>query len=443
MFAVLLGVLLGLQALFTLGIVLGAAVPDGPVVRAIAREIEPDRSWGFPVSDGVGGRGVPSTDQAILTSGLGQPELNAWERAVVMPRLSTGTPGYEQVMRLAEGGDLDEELRGYFRYWAGYTVLTRPVLAVWGIPGMRLLAGVLLSVGAWMAAREVARRASARHVLALGLPLLAGTNILVTPSVSIAHALSFAVTFAGLALLARADAAGLRAVLVASVAAASVYSFMDLLTNPVIPWALSAALAASLAYRRTDDVRSLVVHGLSVAVVWPLAWAVTWMSRWALAVLGLGRERAWADITGQVEARMDLEAAGVDGTFGAATWRNARYWWDHLPTAPSLVAVTAVVLVLVAGVLARRARTQILPMLLLCSPALLVPVWYEVFSNHSQIQDYFTYRYLPLALSVLLLAAATVWEQRPREQPMRPTSEEPAGSGSGAAYSRSGRPRPR
>lgn len=404
-----LGLLIGLQVAFTALIVLGAAVPDGPVVRTIHEHTEPGRTWGLPEGDGAGGSGTPTTDQAVLTSGLGRPELGPWERAMLMPRLETGSPGHEQVVRLAAGGSGEEELRGYFRYWAGYTVLTRPVLATLGLPGLRLVVGTLLVAGTALAATALARRATPWHVVALAVPLLLGTNILLTPSVSMAHALSFAVAFAGVGLVA---AAGPRLpfVVLATVVAASAYSFVDLLTNPVIPWVLAAAVAAGLAYRDTGQVRDLVRHGLAVGAVWPLAWAATWASRWALAVLALGWETASTDIGGQVESRLDLEAAGVVDRVGAATWINLGYWWETSSTAPVLVLLTLVTVVVLLAAAARSGVLRPAPLLLLCAPALVVPVWYELFSNHSQIHVPFTYRYVPAVLSLLLFAAVTVLE---------------------------------
>ncbi len=50
---------------------------------------------------------------------------------------------------------------------------------------------------------------------------------------------------------------------------------------------------------------------------------------------------------------------------------------------------------------------------LLAAPALLVPAWYEVLSNHSQVHAFFTYRSVPAALGVLV-AACLVAATRPR-----------------------------
>ena len=277
---------------------------------------------------------------------------------------------------------------------------------------------------AWGAARALARAASPLHVAAAGLPLLLGSNLVMTPAVSISHALSTATALAGLWLLVEADRLGLRTVLVATVIGAAGYSFVDLLTNPVLPWTLSAALAAGLAYRRTHDVGILLRHGVAVGVVWPLAWALTWMSRWALAILVLGWDTAMRDIGGQMQVRMDLGVQSVDATLGAGVVRNVRYWWETMPTAPALLLLGSgsLVVLLLPGL--RFGKVSLHPFWLLALPALVVPVWYEVFSNHSQIHAAFTYRYVPLTLSLVLLAAIPVREAgRGRDR------EAPAGSG--------------
>ena len=57
---------------------------------------------------------------------------------------------------------------------------------------------------------------------------------------------------------------------------------------------------------------------------------------------------------------------------------------------------------------ARAGRFPMVPFLLLSAPVLLVPVWFELFSAHTQIHVHFAYRYVPLVLSVVLWAAVTV-----------------------------------
>lgn len=429
----LLGLFAGLQLLFTLLLVLGAAVPDGAVVRPIVQETEPGRTWGLPEGDGVGGSGTPTTDQAVLTSGLGRPELGVWDKAMYMPRLDTGSLGHEQLAELDEDGAVDEELRGYFRYWAGYTFLTRPLLWAWGLSGLRLVVGAVLVTAMWFAARAIARSSSPLHVAAIAAPLLVGTNVVFTPSVSMAHAISFASAFAGLGLLALAGRT-LPPMLAATVIGASVYNFVDLLTNPLIPWVLSAALAAGLAYRRSGEVRRLLVHGLAVGIVWPAAWAATWATRWLLAVMSLGRETALADVGGQVQARLDYDHTAVSSSFGAATWRNTLYWWETVATSPFLLVITLGVVVVLALRAARSDELRPIPFLLLCLPVVAVPVWFELFSAHSQIHMAFTYRYLPMMLSVVLFAAVTVWEAHRAEPDVRVRAREaPESRGSAAA----------
>ena len=47
------------------------------------------------------------------------------------------------------------------------------------------------------------------------------------------------------------------------------------------------------------------------------------------------------------------------------------------------------------------------------TPALLPFVWFEIASNHSQIHYWFTYRSIPIALGVALLAVLTGNAGRP------------------------------
>jgi putative effector of murein hydrolase LrgA (UPF0299 family) len=68
------------------------------------------------------------------------------------------------------------------------------------------------------------------------------------------------------------------------------------------------------------------------------------------------------------------------------------------------VASTVLLAVLVALTLARHGVRGLATFAAVALPALVVPAWYCVLSNHSQIHAFFVYRSLPAAVGVLLLA---------------------------------------
>jgi hypothetical protein len=132
-FAVRLGVvLIALQAVFLTLLVLAQAVPDDPIVAHLVEAVEDGTYASNSAPDNMGGTSSSFTECIAIGTGLGRPELGIWERAVRMPRIGNCAQGPEDLRRLQRGEPV-ANVEEYFRYWAGWTVVTRPVLALWGL----------------------------------------------------------------------------------------------------------------------------------------------------------------------------------------------------------------------------------------------------------------------------------------------------------------------
>jgi hypothetical protein len=406
----LVALVLVLQLFFLLLLAVGAMVPDRPIVEHLATDVRTGSYGPSGEPDGQGGRATTFTDCVAAGTGLGRPDLSVVQRAVRMPRLGSCTLGARQLQALARGRAPTHHLE-YFRYWAGYSVLSRPVLAAAGMDGMRVVAGGLFVVGLLAMVLAVSRAVGTGYAWALTVPLLVSTNVLTVPATAFSHALSLAVIFGGVAAVAWASRLPGWRVLYAVVAGAAVFNFVDLLTTPAMPWALTAAVAASATYVRTRLVKDAFWTGVVTSGAWFAAYAATWASRWLIAIVFLGRDHVMGVVVGTARFRIDGDNASVDHRFGAAVLRNVRTWLA-VPVTPSLVLGVSVVVAVAALALAwrRHARTGLLAALVLTAPALIAPAWMLVLSNHSQIHDVFVYRTVPtsvgIGLAACLLAAS-------------------------------------
>ena len=411
--------LAALQVLLLGGLVAAQAVPNPPVVASLAAAVA-DGGYGPDYrSDRVGGRADGFTECVVLGYGVSSADdpRSLWYRATGGPRLESCTAGAVQVRALAAGASVVPPAT-YFRYWNGYSVLTRPVLATLGVPGLRLVSGLLLvlaGLALWTAAR---RRLGGPAALALVVPVAGATNAVTTPALAFTHALSLAAVAAGVALTAVTTShrhlEGWRGAAVGAGAAGALFAYVDLLTTPVMSWALCTAVAGAVAWRAAVGThpsaapaatRALVRALLAAGVAWPVAFGGTWVCRWvvAAAVQGPGVLAAVADKSAE---RLDGASASVDASFGAPTSTNVTYWWSTTATAGPLLAVAAVAVVVALVLAVRRGGARRCAVAgLLAAPALLVPAWYEVLSNHSQVHAFFTYRSVPAAVGVLVLAA--------------------------------------
>lgn len=411
--AVALGLLfLLLQALFVGVLTAAAALPDGPIVRHLAADVRQGTFGSDGSPDGVGGRGTAFTDCVAVGSGLGGPPRPAFEEAVRAPRLDSCRKGAEQVLDLAAGRSVQSD--EYFRYWAGYTPLTRAVLSVARMDGLRMVTTAIFGASLVGLTLVLARTVGAGYAAALLGPLLVASNVL-TVSQSFTHALSLAVIFAGTAAVAWAARRSEVALAVAAVVAAAVFNFVDLLTTPAIPWAFAAAVAGAVVYQRTGALRATMRAVVLVGAVWPVVFAATWVTRWLLAAAVIGWGPVMENVTAKVDERI-ADHSRVSASLGAGVALNVRTWLDTVVTAAPTLVVALAVVVVAAVVVARRAQRfgpAALACAVLASPALAVVVWLTVLSNHSQIHDHFVYRTVPAALGVILGAAVLVASRPP------------------------------
>jgi hypothetical protein len=397
-------VLLGLQVLF-LGLLFAAqAVPDRPIVSHLVEGVEDGIYGPTGRPDFMGGTSDAFTECVALGTGLGRPDLGLWERTMRMPRLGNCAAGDDELRALDRGESIDSRIE-YFRYWSGYTVLMRPVLAVWGLGSLHMIGGALLVAATAAAVVAVARRTTAAYACALVMPLLLSSHLVALPSTSLHGALAYATAFVAVALTAAGATRSLRDAVLGAVVGAALFNYVDLLSVPPIPWMLSASVAGAVVVWRTGRVGGAGRAVLVVAIVWPLAYLFTWASRWALAVASLGWNEAWDVIGGKLSERTEGVVEGASPGRLPAMARNVEYWL-RLDTAPVVLVVAGVVTIASLGVAWRRHGVGRLGWFgVLASPALIAPLWYLVVRNHSLIHASKVYASLPVAVGVVVAAA--------------------------------------
>lgn len=430
--ASLVGAFAALQIVFFLLLVVGQSVPDKPIIAHLAQSVDAGTYGPSGAPDRMGGVSDTFTECVVVGTGLGAREGDsAFERAIYMPRISNCEKGADDIRALAAGGESAHGI--YYKYWSGYTVITRPILALAGLEALRIVSGAMLLGSLALAFSQVARRTSTFAALTLVAPLLFSTNILSTPSTSLSQAISISFILISTALVAWGAGGGWPRLVGSTVLGAALFCYVDLLTTPAIPWALASAVAASVIYRRSGNVRRAAAAGVGIAVLWALSFGLTWVSRWLIAAVFLGWNEVMSFVRTNVEFRTSGDYSGVEDGIGVSTRSNVMYWWERVPTAPVVLIGALLLMVVVLFLAVRRGGfPRLVAAVVLALPALVVPVWYEALSNHSQIHSFFTYRGVPVALGIVLFACvvSALGRRRPITarkhdvaRPMEPTQK--------------------
>jgi hypothetical protein len=420
--------LASLQVVFLL-ISLGASLTPSDRVRA--ELLAYSRSSGLGRVDlftGSTGSVVDRYSECVsLSEGVAPaPGMNVLQRSVFdpVPVEDDWVHQCDSMIRLANHQPVPSV--GYFRYWHGASSLSRPIVALGGVQGLRALVTLVLWGSLALAGLMVARAVSL-----LASVLLLGPFVLTTefPDLgqSIPHALSAIAMLLGIAALAsvaRRTRGDPRAVLLAAVVVGSAYNFIDLMTNPPGAWALSIGTVALVAAAQRRRGRTLTKATMAAALGWFLGYAGSWLGKWVVTGALIGPNRVWSDVSHQLVFRSAGDGGPPTQGVGAvqALTLTAHHWTTRPFMSYTTLYVLVAVIVVGLGFVGWRAGWAALPdRLVMMASSLLVPAWFLIVHEQTGWHDTFTYRSLAMAAGVALAGVFAGWGRRAGE-PGRETS---------------------
>ena len=328
---------------------------------------------------------------------------SAWQSAIASayPQFSD-THACEGLHRAVTGRDTG--WRAYFRYWHGYRVVLAPLSAALPIWTIKLFNMAMVIAACALLWRTLRARCGETVAGLFLITFICLSDVLFIWRTS-THALSLAFILIGACLF---DAALRRpwrpaALIVLAAAFGSAFNFIDFLINPpMMPMLL--AFFVLLSERR--DAGLLAV---AVVLAWFGGYAETWMAKWAIAYLTMPDPAAViADVRATVALRTVGALNGIVLLPLAATVRCVLRALSRVGVIVPIVAAIAV-----ARYAATVARIDWRRALWLASPVLVVVVWFEALSSHSQQHLTVSARSAAVALAIVLSAVVMALPRRP------------------------------
>ena len=401
--------LIGIPLVGLLLVVLADLVPDRLIVDQLVVAL---RNGGLPREDyGTGWTGHrvdQFTDCLGLTIGLGDlPGTNVLSSAIESPTLGKCTSAVPRLEGYQAGDGLSRSYE-YYRYWHGYAVPIRPLVASVGLRGTRILTAAVLVVGILGFARSLAQRHGPVAPIVLFAPLVLSTDF-ADLQASLPHAYGVVAILGTcwLAYVVVVSGATLWRAAVVSGFSGAVVVYTDILTTAPAGWALCIFVVALAASTVATGPRLAAFAGTS-AVSWIIGYGWMWFTKWVLAAAIYGYDEVRKTIGANVSNRLDGEYVDIEEGVFATTRLNVSQWWAQPLSGAVLIAIVAVIIV----VWVRRIRNdsgdehRVLDRLILSLAAVIPIVWYETLRNHSQVHFWFTYRAVSLVIGII--AAAVV-----------------------------------
>ena len=400
-----------------IGVIAAEAVPDGRIANHL---LDAERAGILATEVGRATSPLDTTVQTpaecgALSIGLGaHPGDDHVTTAIVSPAYRSCPSLHRGLEEFEATGQLRPGVL-HLRYWHGYAVMTRPVLALFGLAGTRWIAFGLLALTMVGMAASVARAFGVAAGALLVAPTLLTTDSIIG-GLSAVVAISTAGVFAGgwMSFLLVSRRPTWTTAALAAALSGSLSAYLDLLIN--VPGAYSLTVASvALGLVATGGVAALHRQWRVVAAA-ALGWAVghVWMlgSKWVIAAIVVGVDR----VVESVNSRLDAWARTGEGS---ALYRsppsrihgltdNLGMWWSQ-PLTPWVVGVILAVLV-VAG--ARRqpsVRTLTSPAVGVLLAVVPLLVWYLALPHHSQFHSWLVYRAIPVAFGGVAVLCYVCW----------------------------------
>lgn len=386
-----------LAALFVAMLTAVLTLPDERIAANIERDselLQHPRLYSFA------GRKIDVGTECIGVSfGLGDEARTSTFEAALRAPVIFDCPSLLGYVRGGESGAAGD----YSYYWHGYAVISRPLLALGPYRDIRMLTFNVMAALVAFLALALVRRAGPRFAFAVLLPfyfinysgffelwtkaagwivMLIAANIIVRTKWSVDRKPYLLFYFMGAAT-----------------------AYVDLLTTPLLVFGFPALLYLLIAVASERlDAKAQTLRLAAIGGFWTLGYAGLWIAKIVLAATVLGPE-IWTTAAKAAAFRLNGDYESVKHFLGAGTLENFeafKAFWG------ALVAVVFFVIPLarrdMRNWLVALARQAPVVVLIAVSPL----VWYEIFSNHSQIHGLFTHANLALTLipfSIALLRA--------------------------------------
>jgi len=296
----------------------------------------------------------------------------------------------------------------YPRYWNGYIIIVRPLLAFLSYASIRKLMQILFYLLFSIIVILLSKKVSVISAIAFSLSMIL-INFMVIPLTIHASFIFFIVFIFMIILLLFPNLSNNNAVFLFFIFGA-LTSFMDLLTAPLVTFGLPAITLLLLRRQRekTSSIKDYILFLVYISISWILGYALLWGTKWILASIALheniimdGINAVIFRISHEVPFGQKFEINAID-----AIIRNVQTLYTYTITDYPIIYFALpclIIVVLVLSIWHRKKADLLFPSILVIiglSPYL----WFAFAANHSYIHHWFTCRIQSVTIFSFLVA---------------------------------------
>lgn len=288
----------------------------------------------------------------------------------------------------------------YPRYWHGYLVILKPLLLFLDISEIRMFSmlwdGILIMLLLYL----IRSRLKEWYQIPFFMMLMVINPLVLPLSLQFSWVWYIAIVGAIAVLTVKKSSSERQLFLFLVLGMAT--SFMDLLTYPLVT--LGLPLVMLLLKEETKGVRKQIMLVIKLSVGWTGGYCVMWASKWIFAFT-IGKIDLLSDVFSEIGVRLSMQGENQEILSGTMVLgKNAGVLMNREYVLMGLIFLICCIWILWKKKVAALEGIKVaLPYVVIMVMPL---VWFLVFSNHSWVHYWFTYR--ELAVSVLSGSAALI-----------------------------------
>lgn len=292
----------------------------------------------------------------------------------------------KELYALMHGENITDSFE-YARYWHGYLVLLRPLLAITNYSGIRVIILILTSVIVCMLLYKLYKKLDIWIAAIFLIGLLSVSIFAVTQSIN--EILVFLIALvASLVILYKKDLSKHVPEIFFVIGATT--NFVDLLTAPLVTLGLPLIVYILLLQKENNNLKAICIQTLKVCFAWCISYGLTWALKWILTQLIYGRPIIDQALE-QARYRAGIKANNIE--LKSVLKRNIQYLSNN-----TICAIGTLMVIYLMGnlIVQRKSKTnmkeKIKKMIPFIITAIFPIIWYIALKEHSYVHAFFTYR---------------------------------------------------
>lgn len=281
----------------------------------------------------------------------------------------------------------------YARYWHGYLVVLRPLLAITNYSGIRIISLAITILLVVTLLYKLYKKIDISTSTFFLIGLLAISIFYVTQGINEIIVYLIALAFS-IILLCKKDIN--KSIGEIFFVIGSITSFTDLLTAPLSTLGIPLIVYILLLQKDEVKLKDIMINIIKVCVLWGFGYAFTWMMKWVITQIALGRPIISQAIE-QAKYRTQLKSTKLN--YFSVLLRNLAFLSNATLIGCAIILIIFTIFKLIINKNKRINFKQNIKLIIPYVITAIMPfAWYLVLQEHSYIHAFFTYRILIITI---------------------------------------------